>query len=184
MKRFLAFGVAAIAAISAPAVAQQPPTPRPAATIDPLRISAARQMLEASRVVRNARVGAAIGAEAGFSRHLEQSAIADDAEMVSAVRKTMFEELSRILDELVPKLADDLAVSYAAKMSIRELQEATDFYLSPTGQKLLDLTPAMVSKSSDMMQERIKPYLPRVEEAVTATVRDILAKRKSPTSEQ
>lgn len=184
MKPILTFGLAAIAAFSAPSYAQQSSSTSAVATIDPLRIGAARQMLEASRVVRNVRVGAALGMEASFNARLEKSAIADDEELISAVRKTAFEELNHILDELAPKIVDDMAVSYASKMSIREMQEATAFYQSPTGQKLLDLTPAMASESSGKMQEWIKPYLPKVEEAVAATVRDILEKRLPPHSQQ
>lgn len=183
MKPIFTLCIVPFLAISTPCLAQQPSTAPPYATIDPLRIAAARQMLEASRVVRNARIGAAIAAEAGFNARLEKSEIANDEELASAIRKTLFDELSRILDEMAPRLVEETAISYASQMSIQDLNEATAFYLSPAGQKLLDITPAMASESSGKMQEWIKPYLPKVEEAVAATVRDILAKRARPNSE-
>ena len=170
---------------AAPISAQQSATNHaPPALVDPLRIKAAKDMLAATRAVRSARMGAALGFEAMFNATLDKSPIASDKELLGVVRQTGLNQMSLALDELVPKLIDYMALSYASRLTSAEMQQATDFYRSSTGQKLLDLTPAMAAEANAKMQEWIKPYLPGIEDAVKKALVDALAKRKKPEAQQ
>lgn len=147
--------------------------------IDPLRIHAAKEMLSASRAVRNARVGAAVGFEAAMNARFANSSMADDAELIAVARKAGLTAMSKVLDEIVPKMVDDLAVIYSQKLTVDQLQEATAFYQSATGQKLLDLMPILTTETSAKMQELVKPYIPEVAAAVQAEMERLAAQRKN-----
>lgn len=166
--------VAPVYAQAAP-VQERLPTPD---IIDPLRIQAAKDMLNASRAVRNARVGAALGFEAALNARFASSSMADDEELITVARKAGLTAMSKVLDEIVPKMIDDLALIYSQKLTVDQLQEATAFYQSATGQKLLDLMPTLTAETSAKMQELVKPYIPEVAAAVQAEVERLAAQRK------
>lgn len=155
---------------------ERPPAPN---IVDPLRIQAAKDMLDASRAVRNARVGAALGFEAAINSRFASSSMADDEELVAVARKAGLTAMSRVLDEIVPKMVDDLALIYSQKLTVDQMQEATAFYQSATGQKLLELMPAITAETSAKMQELVKPYIPEVSAAVQAEVEKLAARRKN-----
>ena len=62
---------------------------------------------------------------------------------------TRFE--ARMVKE-VPAFADSIAVLYAGKFSLRELQELTAFYSSPIGRRLVEVQPLLVTESSAIGQ--------------------------------
>ena len=72
----------------------------------------------------------------------------------------------------------------ADALTTAEMHQATAFYLSPAGQKLLDLIPPLAAEASATMQERIKPYLPQIEAAVQHEVSEVLARRAKPETRQ
>lgn len=179
--RAVVLAVAAIALLAVnPSYAQSAPSAgakSPPALVDPIRLAAAREMLNASRVVRNARVGAVIGFETGFDASIRKSGIAEDQELTEAIRKASLGELEKAFNVLLPQMIEDLALSYAQKMTIEEMKAATVFYRSPAGEKLLDLMPGMTAEANNKMQERLAPYLPKVEEAAKQAVVEVLSRR-------
>lgn len=163
-----------------PAVAQSPAAPtaeKRSDLIDPLRLAAAREMLAASRVVRNAQIGAMIGFEDGFKSSTEQSGLAKDEEMTAAIRKAGLAEMEKAFNVLIPQMIEDFAHAYSQKMTLDEMKAATAFYLSPAGQKLLDLLPGMAAEANGKMQERLAPYLPKIAESAQQAAQEILARR-------
>lgn len=146
--------------------------------VDPLRIQAAKDMLNASRAVRNARVGAALGFEAALNARFASSSMADDEELIAVARKAGLTAMSKVLDEIVPKMIDDLALTYSQKLTVDQMQEVTAFYQSATGQKLLDLMPALTAETSAKMQELVKPYIPEVSAAVQEELERLAAQRE------
>jgi uncharacterized protein len=62
---------------------------------------------------------------------------------------TRFE--ARIVQD-APQLVDSIAVIYARSFSVEDLQALVAFYTSPTGQRLKNLQPALVSQSTQVGQ--------------------------------
>jgi hypothetical protein len=62
---------------------------------------------------------------------------------------TRFE--ARLVNDL-PQLVDSIAVLYAGKFTQPELEALLAFYRSPTGRRLRDLQPALVTESSAIGQ--------------------------------
>ena len=65
---------------------------------------------------------------------------------------------------LKPKLSE----IYASELSAAELDAATEFYRTPTGRKLMEKMPALLTKGMELGQRSVQEHLPELQEAIKA----------------
>ncbi len=106
---------------------------------DGVRVAAAHRVLEAAGTVET--IVAAMRANLPAQRMANPQ--------IPAEFWTRFE--ARLVDEL-PQLIDSIAVLYAAKFTQQELDGLLAFYQSPTGRRLRELQPVLVTESSAIGQ--------------------------------
>lgn len=65
-------------------------------------------------------------------------------------------------------LKPEIARVYATEFSADELNEATAFYTTPTGQKFLARMPSLFSQGAQIGQAAVTEHLPELEQAILA----------------
>jgi hypothetical protein len=148
----LAFGTAALPALSqGTATPPAPGTPVPAApmppsspAIDPERLAAARDLLQATNT------------EAQFSTvipmmfgQLKQSIPPSGPKMQEELDK-VFAEIQTQFIERRTEVLDQIAILYAQKFTAEEMKALADFYRSPIGQKFIAAVPELTAEAMKM----------------------------------
>ena len=129
--------VAAFFAIAA--VAEQPAAP------DPARVAAAKDMMDATGVMKQTDgMVAAMGQ--GFRKGAAETAGAEKAEAAG-------QEFDRYMKRLMSyreQMVDDFAVLYAERFTAEELKSIADFYRSPTGSKFIVAMPELIQAGAQI----------------------------------
>ncbi|MDE1568872.1 DUF2059 domain-containing protein [Aquabacter sp. P-9] len=138
--RHIGMGMLALMLVAAPALAQQPAAPSPAA------LQTARDLVQANGeahafdgVIQNLVDGAALG-------FLQTNP--DLAPQLRDLATALRPEFNKRQSEII----DMLATSYATRFTEAELKEALAFYKSPVGQKLVTDRPAIVQQAVQNIQ--------------------------------
>ena len=63
------------------------------------------------------------------------------------LRKVIWDSTSKILESHTKEIADNNAIVYANTYTEQELQEMTKFYKTPTGQKVVETMPQLMSQA-------------------------------------
>lgn len=83
--------------------------------------------------------------------------------------------LSYVMDEakaMAKKLInDDMAEIYSNYFTVEEIQKLIDFYKTPEGQKLIELTPAI---QKDLMTNVMNKYVPDLQEKFTKKMKELM----------
>lgn len=65
-------------------------------------------------------------------------------------------------------LKDDMAKLYAERFTEAELIDITAFYKTPSGKKMAQVTPDLMTKGSEMGQSKVQAHLTELEEMIVA----------------
>ena len=77
--------------------------------------------------------------------------------------------------EMMPKMMDEMAVSYDKYFTEQEINDFIAFYKSPSGQKYISVMPEMMK---DMMGNMMKNYLPAMKKSMEAKMEEFKKKEK------
>jgi uncharacterized protein len=77
--------------------------------------------------------------------------------------------------EIMPKMMDEMAVSYDKYFTEQEINDFIAFYKSPSGQKYISVMPEMMK---DMMGNMMKNYLPAMKKSMEAKMEEFKKKEK------
>ncbi|QYF94071.1 DUF2059 domain-containing protein [Massilia sp. PAMC28688] len=162
MKRlFLAFFAVAMFGAQVP-VLSAPATPAAPETLDPMKVAAARDLLEAMRfkfALAADMKAAASGAEDMLHKIVARK-VQDNAQLDAAARTKATAALQKMMPEAVealegvftdPQTSEDISKEtariYARTFSVEELVQIATFYRTPTGQKLLGMSTRIHNES-------------------------------------
>lgn len=140
MSSFLRFAVVAVVMVFAGAGAAQDAAP--ATTADPVRIAAARDLLEVTGVTKQLD-GMMDAIKKGFAK----GANAEN----STAGKQISEEFDQSMTKFMAYKEDmitDFAALYAETFTAEEMKTVADFYRSGTGAKFIAMTPELMQKGS------------------------------------
>ncbi|HEU4967704.1 DUF2059 domain-containing protein [Sphingomonas sp.] len=151
MKHLPIYLVATLApAISAPAAAQ-PVQAAPADAADQL----INLILNPDKLAQDARTAA----RAGFMKRLDADPNIAKMEqlrpgLILALRQTLDTELSRAMPAAITRMRERYRELFTQRLTVAELVEVRDFYLSPVGQRMLaQSTAAAQAKAMDIAQQ-------------------------------
>jgi hypothetical protein len=117
----------------------------PAAAPDPERVAAAKDMMEATGVVKQMDgMVAAMGQ--GFRKGAADAGGAAKAEAAGE----QFDRYMKRLMSYRQQMVDDFAVLYAERFTAPELKSIADFYRSPTGAKFIQAMPELIQAGAQI----------------------------------
>lgn len=152
---------AIVAGTPAPAMEQIAPLTGEA---DPARLTAARTLVQTMRSEQQARAAAArsvsTDAESEFSRlvpapvamRYQLSDPQGFGRMHEQAVKLITDDRLQMLSETVPLVVDALVRRYARHFTVADLRAMNEFYLSPTGQRLIAEQPSMAVDDREFQQ--------------------------------
>jgi hypothetical protein len=76
-------------------------------------------------------------------------------------------------------LRPELAAVYAEEFSLEELSEATKFYSTPTGKKMVEKLPGLYKRGSEIGEEAIQAHISELSEMIEAERRRIEEAKES-----
>jgi hypothetical protein len=148
----------ALAALAAPARAQQPSPGTLAAARELMEIKGVNQLVEPVVIgVVEQTKGTILQTNPGLSK---------DLDVVGAQLRTEYEARSS-------EITNEIVRLYAQRFTEQELKEASAFYKTPTGKKMLAEEPKILDES----YARIRVWATKLQDEVTGRVRAELKKR-------
>jgi hypothetical protein len=120
----------------------------PAATPDPERVAAAKDMMEATGVVKQMDGMVAVLGQ-GFRKGATDAAGASGAAKADAASQ-QFDRYMKRLMSYRQQMVDDFAVLYAERFTAPELKSIADFYRSPTGAKFVTAMPQLIQSGAQI----------------------------------
>ena len=143
MTAFIRFAIAAVflalgGALSGAAIAQDA---APAASADPVRIAAARDLLEVTGVTKQLD-GMMEAIKKGFASGA--NADSDAGKKITAEFDASMAKFMSYKEDMI----NDFAALYAETCTAEEMKTVADFYRSGTGAKFISLTPELMQKGS------------------------------------
>jgi uncharacterized protein len=138
--------VAAALCVTVPAFAQGPNPPGAAgqAAPDPARLAAAKELMIAAGAAKQFDIAVPL-----IAQQLEGAFVNLKPEH-SAVIKDVFKLMPARFSERKNELLDQIAVLYAQRLTIDELNEITKFYKSPIGAKFVQMQPELMQQSMEL----------------------------------
>ena len=130
----LAAGLAALSMIVSGAQAQTTVAP------DPQRLALARQIFEAQGGAQNA----------GAAMRSMKAALLEQAKTPEA-RQRLTQVMDETIDNLLPRMFNDMASYYAADFTQDQLKDILAFYKSPTGQAMREKAPMIAQQLGQSM---------------------------------
>jgi hypothetical protein len=127
------------AALFAFAAAAEPPA------ADPARVAAAKDMMEATGVMKQMDSMVAAMGE-GFRNGAADASGAAKAEEAGQEFDRHMKRLMSYREQMV----DDFAVLYAKRFTVDELKSIADFYRSPTGAKFIAAMPELIQDGAEI----------------------------------
>ena len=180
MKSSFAVFAAAVLFASAPVIAQTAapaPAPIAAAAVDPAAMAATRQLLATMKMrdtmiaamrqmeqqipaQMRASIAAAINANPDLNAQQKQAVLGkleQDMPAMSARATALMNDPS-LIDEMIAQIAP----LYAETFTVDELRQMTAFYASPTGQKVLAATPALMARGMEIGMRTVAPRVQKM----------------------
>ncbi len=77
-------------------------------------------------------------------------------------------------------LKNDVINLYTAEFTEAELNEMNKFYQTPTGRKMVEKMPVLMTKGAQLGQSRVQANLPELESAITGGAKKEEAPKKAP----
>jgi hypothetical protein len=129
---------------AAPAFSQDTPAPAATPQVEPDRLAAARDLLQATNT--DAQFTAVIPMMFG---QLKQT-IPPSSPKMQAELDQVFNEVQKQFIERRNEVLDQIAILYAQKFSAEEMKSLADFYRSPIGQKFITAVPDLTAEAMKM----------------------------------
>jgi uncharacterized protein len=144
--RGLALALGLAIASLAPAIAQQQPATPPIASgdIDPARLKAARDLLEATNT--DAQFAAVVPL---MFKQMRQSLPAQGPKEQEQVNQ-VFDEIQKQFLERRSEVLDQIARLYASRFSPEEMNALAEFYRSPIGRKFIVAMPELAAAAMQL----------------------------------
>jgi hypothetical protein len=125
-----------IAASMQAAVAQE-------ASVDPARVAAAKELMDATGVTKQMDSMVAVMGE-GFRKGARDAGGGDVADKLGDDFDARMKQLLSYRDAML----GEFAVIYAQRFTVEELKAVTEFYKSPTGQKFVQAAPELMQEGA------------------------------------
>ena len=101
------------------------------------------------------------------------------SEMKDSTAKSRSMEVARIamesVKEMMPKMMDEMAVSYDKYFTEQEINDFIVFYKSPSGQKYLSVMPEMMK---DIMGNMMKNFIPEMKKSLKTKMEQLKKQKK------
>ncbi|HIP28609.1 MAG TPA: DUF2059 domain-containing protein [Sulfurovum sp.] len=88
----------------------------------------------------------------------------NDKEKMAKLNKVMLDFMNKYLGW--DKMKDDMAALYANNYTANEIRELKAFYLTPVGQKTLEIMPKLAAESAALTQSKLLPHMEELQDAV------------------
>jgi len=88
----------------------------------------------------------------------------NNKEKMAKVNKVMLDFMNKYLGW--DKIKDDMAAIYTNNYTANEIRELQSFYLTPVGQKTLEIMPKLVVESTALTQSKLLPHMKELQDAV------------------
>jgi hypothetical protein len=97
-------------------------------------------------------------------------------------RKVMRDFFSKYMSyqALKPQLVD----AYASEFTAAELDQASDFYSTPTGKKFMEKMPALMAKGAQIGTQAVQAHVPELQAAIQAEAQRLQALQQQAPQEQ
>lgn len=196
MSRFSILAIAALAVVSTIPARAQAPQPAPAAMpVDPQRLAAARDLMDAMQTREMMRhmmdtMADQIQSKAA-QQMLDASGVTELAkadpyfqERMRRTSKILASEMSSLMKEVEPSFIEAMAQAYARQLTVGELKQTAAFFRTSTGQKLgrimpaLMTDPSMVAAQADIVR-KLMPRMPALVKRIEEATRDLPLPPKS-----
>jgi hypothetical protein len=81
-------------------------------------------------------------------------------------RKVMRDFFSKYMS--YPALKPQLVQAYASEFTAAELDQASDFYSTPTGKKFMEKMPVLMAKGAEIGTQAVQSHVPELQAAIQA----------------
>jgi len=115
------------------------------ATVDPARIAAAKELMQATGMTKQMDEMVTVMGE-GFRKGARSSGNTAAADKLSDEFESHMQKLMSYREAMI----DEFAVIYAERFTAEELKAVTDFYRSPTGQKFIQASPELMQAGAQI----------------------------------